>query len=220
MAKTRQNFEKDLKDLRQDILRLGSLVELAIDLAIQSLVKQDQELAEQVIAGDQIIDEIEQEIEHKCIILIATQQPMAKDLRRIGAGFKIITDLERMADYAVDIARSTNRIVGEPLVKPLIDIPMMAKLVQKMVRDCLDAYVREDVDLAQKVGEDDHQVDHLYGTVFNDLLELMTKEPSAVKQGSYLLFVARSLERIGDHATNVAEDVVFLVTGERKEIND
>lgn len=220
MAVTRQNFENALKDLQCDILRLGSMVEQAIDRAIQSLAKQDAELAQQVINGDNEIDHMDMEIEDKCIKLIATQQPIAKDLRKIGAGFKIITDLERMADYAVDIAKVTIRIHDEPLIKPLIDIPRMATLTQKMVHECLDAYVSENVDLARKVGNDDHEVDHLYATVFDDLMEIMTKKPTTVKQGTYLLLVARALERIADHATNVGEDVIFLVTGERKEIND
>lgn len=220
MAPTRQNYENELKDLQCAILRLGSLVELAIDMAVKSLIKQDADIANQVISGDQVIDNMELEIENKCLVLIATQQPIAKDLRKIGSALKIITDLERMADYAVDIARITNRIGREPLIKPLIDIPKMAKLSQSMVHNCLDAYVTENVDLAQKVGTDDHAVDHLYATVYDDLLQLIVNDSTTAKQGTHLLFVAKALERIADHATNIGEDVIYLVTGDRKEIND
>lgn len=219
MASTRQNFENELNELHQEILRLGSIVELAIDMAIEALVNQNANIANQVISGDTYINKIELDIENKCVTLIATQQPMAKDLRRISACLKSITDLERMADYAVDIARIAVRIDSEPHIKPLVDIPNMAKLTQRMVRDCLDSYVYENVELAKKVGNDDQDVDHLYSKVFNDLVEIMAKEPKNIKQGAHLLFVAKALERIADHATNIGEDVIYLVTGERKDIN-
>lgn len=217
---TRQSYQTALQELKQEILRMGSLVEEMIANAVLSLAHKDLELAGKVVAQDMIIDDLELEIESRCMKLIATQQPMAKDLRRIGSGFRIITDLERMADYATDIAEITQRLAGQPLIKPLIDIPRMAELAQKMVHDALDAYVREDVDLAYKMCRDDDEVDHLYSKVFKDLLAYMTEDPRTIYQATYLLFVGRYLERIADHATNIGEGVIFLVTGERKELND
>lgn len=216
----RQGFDNALRELQQDILRMGSLVEEAIALSIQSLVRQDEELARKVLDGDAVIDDLEMQIEEKCIRLIATQQPMAKDLRKIGVGFKIIGDLERMADHACDIARTTMRIGNEPFIKPLIDIPRMAEITQKMVKDSLDAYVREDVDLAQAMTRDDDLVDHLHSQIFRELLTYMMEDPHTIRQSTYLLFISRYLERIADHATNIGERVVYLVTGERKSLND
>jgi phosphate transport system protein len=145
---------------------------------------------------------------------------MAKDLRRISAGLKIITDLERMADYAEDIAKVAKKIAHQPLIKPLIDIPRMAHLAQKMVKEALDAYVQENAELAYQMAKDDDQVDSLHNQVFRELLVYMMEDPKTISQATYLLFVSRYLERIADHATNIGEDVIYLVTGERKELND
>lgn len=220
MLSHRSSFENELAELQQDILRMGSLVEEAIQNAIKALTERDVELAEQVKANDDLIDQLELEIENKCMRLIATQQPMAKDLRKIGVGFRIIADLERMADYASDIADITTKIAREPYIKPLIDIPKMAELTHLMVKDALDAYVNEDVELATQMCRDDDKVDHLHKRVFNELLELMIKDHKNIKQGTYLLFISRYLERIADHATNLGEDVIFLVTGEKKSLNN
>ncbi|HHP50436.1 MAG TPA: phosphate signaling complex protein PhoU [Moorella mulderi] len=219
---TRQAFQKALEDLQQDILRMGSVVEQAIAKAVESLAKLDIKLAEEVVQGDAIVDEMYLKIEGECLKLIATQQPMAKDLRRIAAGFKIIIDLERMGDHAVDIARTAQRIVerGEPLLKPLIDIPRMAELAQDMVKQSLDAYVKEDVDLAYQVAQADDLVDKLHNQVFRELLTYLIETPRNITQGIYLILVSLYLERIADHATNIAEEVIYLVTGERKELND
>jgi phosphate transport system protein len=216
----RVGFDNALRELQQDILRMGSLVEEAIALSIQSLVKQDQELAQKVIDGDAAVDEMEIQIEEKCIRLIATQQPMAKDLRKISTAFKIVGDLERMADHACDIARTTMRIGNEPFIKPLIDIPRMAEIAQKMVKDCLDAYVNEDVRRAQELTRDDDLVDHLHSQVFRELLTYMMEDPRTIRQSTHLLFISRFLERIADHATNIGERVIYLVTGERQLLND
>lgn len=216
----RVGFDNALRELQQDILRMGSLVEEAIALSIQSLVKQDQELAQKVIDGDAAVDEMEIQIEEKCIRLIATQQPMAKDLRKISTAFKIVGDLERMADHACDIARTTMRIGNEPFIKPLIDIPRMAEIAQKMVKDCLDAYVNEDVKRAQELTRDDDLVDHLHSQVFRELLTYMMEDPRTIRQSTHLLFISRFLERIADHATNIGERVIYLVTGERQLLND
>ncbi|OIQ62240.1 phosphate signaling complex protein PhoU [Neomoorella thermoacetica] len=221
-ATTRQGFQNSLEELQQNILRMGSIVEQTIAKSVECLAKQDDKMAAEVVEGDVVVDDLELLIENQCLKLIATQQPMAKDLRKIAAGFKIITDLERMADYSVDIARTAQRILatGQPLIKPLIDIPRMAELAQVMVKQSLDAYVREDTELAYRVARADDQIDSLHNQVFRELLVLMMEDPKTINQATHLLFVSRYLERIADHATNIAEDAIYLVTGERKELND
>lgn len=219
---TRQGFHQSLEYLQQEILRMGSIVEQVIAKAVESLAKLDAKIADEVIEGDKVVDDLELQIENQCLKLIATQQPMAKDLRKIAAGFKIITDLERIADYSVDIARVAKRIIdtGQPLIKPLIDIPRMAELAQGMVKRSLDANVHGDVDLAYAVAQEDDQVDHLHNQIFRELLVFMMEDPKTIGQATYLLFVSRYLERIADHATNIAEEAIYLETGERKELND
>lgn len=213
-------FEEKMNGLQEKLQYMGGLVEEAIARAIESLKKQDPNLARAVIEGDDRIDDLEQEIEEKCLEVIATQQPMARDLRRVATLFKMINDLERMADYATSIAKITIRIGQQPFVKPLVDIPRMAFLSQKMVKQSLDAYVREDVELALTVGTDDDEIDHLFGQIFRELLTIMMENPKTITQAAQLLFVGRWLERISDHATNIAEEVIFLVTGEKKNLND
>lgn len=220
MQNPRQSFENALSGLQQEILRMGSLVEEAISQSIEALVRQDHGLATKVLDNDTVIDEVEMQIEDRCIKLLATQQPMAKDLRRISAGFKIIGDLERMGDYACDIARTVHRIGDEPFIKPLIDLPRMAELAQQMVKESLDAYVQENIELAYSLSKDDDLVDHLHSQIFRELLTYMMEDPRTIKQATYLLFVSRYLERIADHATNIAERVIYLATGELHELND
>ncbi|MHB9093108.1 MAG: phosphate signaling complex protein PhoU [Eubacteriales bacterium] len=220
MSSTRHAFDRALEELQQEILRMGSLVEQAIYNAVHSLAKQDVPLADEVIEGDKIIDQMEYDIENRCLKLIATQQPIAGDLRKISTGFKIITDLERMADNSVGIARITKRIAGQPLIKPLVDIPRMAALARQMVKDGLDAYVKGDVDLARTLNDKDDQVDHIYSQIFRELLTYMMEDPKTITQATHLLFVGRYLERIADHATNIGERVVYLVTGELPDLND
>lgn len=214
------DYEKKMELLLAKLHQMGSLVEESIAGAVEALKKQNLNLAEKVIAEDDLIDRLELEIEEKCLQLIATQQPMAKDLRRVATLFKMINDLERMADYATDIGKITLRIGHEPLIKPLVDIPRMAFLSQKMVKQALDAYVREDLQLALTVANDDDEVDQLHGQIFRELLLIMMENPRTITQATHLLFVSRWLERIADHATNIAEEVVFLVTGEKKLLNE
>lgn len=216
----RVSFQRALEELQHDILRMGSLVEQSIYDSVQSLALQDLALAEKVIKGDDLIDNMETEIEDKCVGLLATQQPLATDLRTISAVFKIITDLERMGDHAIDIAKITKRIADQPLIKPLIDIPRMARITQEMVRDGLEAFVKRDVELAKKLCETDDEVDHIYAQIFRELLTYMLEDPRTISQATSLLFVGRYLERIADHATNIGERVIYLVTGERYNLND
>ncbi|MFU8794839.1 MAG: phosphate signaling complex protein PhoU [Dethiobacteria bacterium] len=213
-------FEEKMNWLQDKLQQMGNLVEESIALSIEALKSQDLELARKVIDGDDVIDDLEHVIEDKIIEFIATQQPMAKDLRRVATLFKMINDLERMADYATSIARITLRIADQPLIKPLVDIPRMAILSQKMVKQALDAYVREDVELAMTVGKDDDEVDKLFGQIFRELLTIMMENPKTITQATHLLFVGRWLERISDHATNIAEEVIFLVTGEKRNLNE
>lgn len=220
MASVRQNYENALNELQEKILTMGGLVEKTIVNAVESLAKQDLSLAQQVIDSDDVIDKLTEEIEEFCIRLIATQQPLAKDLRTIITGIKISTDLERIADYAVDIARVTKRIGEEPLIKPLIDIPRMANIIQLMVNQALDAYVHEDINLAKKLAKDDDEVDHIHAQIFRELLTFMMEDAKTIRQATSLLFVSKHLERIGDHATNLGESVIYLVTGERQELNN
>lgn len=216
----RSEFHKALDELQKDILKMGSLVEENIAMSVDSLARQDLQLAQTVFDVEESIDRMELEIEETCMRLIATQQPMAKDLRKIASAFKIITDLERMGDYSVDIAKVTKRIGTDPLIKPLIDLPRMAMLVQKMVKDSLDAYVTENEELAREVGCADDDVDQLHKQVFRELLVLMMENPRTISQATHLLFVSRSLERIADHATNISENVIYLVSGKRVDLND
>lgn len=220
MPSVRQNYEKALQDLQDKILKIGALAENSIEKSVQALSKLDQNLAMEVINNDDVIDQLTSQIEEDCIRLIATQQPLAKDLRTIITGIKISTDLERIADYSVAIARVVKRIGEGPLIKPLIDIPRMAAIIQHMVHEALDAYVREDVELAKKLAQEDDEVDHIYAQIFRELLTFMMEEPKTITQATSLLFVCKHLERIGDHATNLGESVIYLVTGEREGLNN
>lgn len=216
----RSSFDKALAELQQDILRMASLVEQAIYDSVQSLVKLDVTGAAQVIMGDEMIDELYLEIEDKCVKLIATQQPIARDLRVAITGLKILLSLERMADHAVDIARATMCLSGHPLtVKPLEYIPQIGRLVQQMVKDGLDAYVNGDVQKAREMCALDDEVDYIFAKAFRELVNGMMENPNTVMQSTYLLYVIRYLERIADHATNIGEAVIYLVTGERRELN-
>lgn len=217
---TRATFHSELDELKKDLLKMGTLVEEAIFKAVKSLAQKDSELAQQVIDHDDMVDAMELEIERNCLSLIALQQPIAGDLRLIGTALKIITDLERMGDHASDIAKTTIRLEGQPLIKPLVDIPRMAETAQRMVRDALRAYVDADPQAALEMIRADDEIDHLYSQIFRELLLIMMQDPRTITQATQLLFVASHLERIADHATNVGEWTIYMVTGERKELNN
>jgi phosphate transport system protein len=216
----RESFQEQLNNLRNYILLMGKLVETAIETAMAALKRQDLDLAEKVVMDDEKIDRLELDIERRCLSLLALQQPMARDLRFIGTALKINTDLERMGDYASNIAKVVLSLGEEPLIKPLVDLPRMADLAQKMVRENLAAYVNQDRDMALKAAMHDHDINILYHQVFNELLAFMTRDAANIKQATYLLFIARYLERIGDHATNLSEWIVYMITGERLELNE
>lgn len=215
---TRENFDRSLNELQLELLQMGSMVEEAIHFGVQSLAKQDLALARKVIDGDDSIDELSRRIEDDCIRLIALQQPIAKDLRVITTVLETVTDLERIADQGTNIAEIALKIGSEPLIKPLIDIPKMAQLTETMVRESLRAFVDRDVELAKKTCLSDDAVDELFETLENELTGLILAggESHRIVQAMNLLFAARYLERVGDHATNIGERVIYLVTG-RKE---
>jgi phosphate transport system protein len=216
---TRETFDRELASLQDDLLRMGALVEEAVRRSIEALRSRSVEGAEAVIAADDAIDALHLELEERCLMLMATQQPMAKDLRTIAAVWAMTMDLERIGDHAVDIARATKRMADQPLLKPLIDVPRMAEMVQRMLRTGLDAFVQRDAGLAQQMAAADDAVDHLYGQVFRELLTYMIEDPHNIQRATYLLFSAQALERMGDHATNIAERVIYMVTGTLKELN-
>lgn len=216
----RNAFHAQMDDLQREIVRMGQLVAEMIDNATLSLARQDTDLAARVVREDDEIDQLLVQIEMKSLQLMALQQPMARDLRALGTGLKLVTDLERMADHATDIAEVTLKLAGERLIKPLVDIPRMASLAQRMTREALEAYVRQDERAARAMIEQDHEIDALYRAIFDELVELMQKDPTVVRQATHLLHVAMSLERIGDHATNLGEWTIYLLTGELEELNN
>jgi phosphate transport system protein len=208
-----RKLEHDLSDLKDRVLRMGSLVEDAIRKSIRALVERDRDLALAVIDGDSIINTHDVEIEEECIRLLAIWQPTGSNLRFITTAIKIITDLERMGDLAVDICERTIELMDEPQLKPYIDIPRMAEASQKMLKDSLDAFVEKDADLAVKVCAADDFVDNLNQQIFNELLIYMLQDPKNIARAVRLTYVAKYLERVGDHATNIAEMVVYMVKG-------
>jgi phosphate transport system protein len=208
-----RHFHQELKELKEDLLKMGSLVETAIHDAVSGLVSRDSKLAERTIKEDEKINTREISIEKKCLQLLALQQPMAADLRFIVSTLQIIKDLERMGDQAVNIAERALILNQEPPVKPFIDLPKMATLVESMLKDSLDAFVNRDVKKAKNVCEGDDQVDNYNEKIFHELLSIMIKDQTTVSRAVYLILIGRSLERIADHATNIAEDVIYMVEG-------
>lgn len=217
---TRHYFDKELEILHLDLIKMGSLVEESIENTIVALKKQDMELAEKVFTNDDVIDELERKIEKRCLNLIARQQPLAKDLRTIGTALKIITDMERIGDHSADIAEITLRMASEKYIKPIVDIPRMAELAKKMVNKAIDSYVKQDVDLAKEVCESDDEVDDIFTKIKFELIAITKNDPQSIDQIINFLFIAKYLERMGDHATNIAEWVIFNVTGEHNNMNE
>ena len=216
---TRHLFDKSLEELNENVMQIGNLVNGRIEDAIKSLSTQDFELANQVITGDLYINELQSALEEKCMLLIATQQPFAKDLRKIVAAFKISINLERIGDLAVDIAKHTIRTGNKGLLKPLVDLPRMAEIVRSMVIKGIEASKTEDTEAAQAMAKMDDDVDHLYNQVFRELLVFMMEDPKTINQATHLIFVGRFLERMGDYCTNIAEEVVYVATGKRSDLN-
>ncbi|MBI2858060.1 MAG: phosphate signaling complex protein PhoU [Chloroflexi bacterium] len=210
---TRRELDQKLKDLQDNMLLMGSMVEQAIEKSVEALKNRDLELSRKVVEDDTIVDRKRLEIEEKCIQTIATQEPVASDLRFIIAIINIIVDLERMADHAEGIAKISLMMGDQPPLKPLIDIPRMAQKSSEMLRRALDTFVTRDISEAMKVCSDDDEVDALYNQVYRELLTFMIQDARTIDRATHLLWAAHNLERIGDRATNIAERVVFLVTG-------
>jgi len=208
-----RQFSVELEELHEKVLQMGGQVESAIHRSVRALVERDAELARQVLRDEARVNQMEIEIDNLTTRLFALRQPMAKDMRFLTATMKINTDLERMGDLAVNIAQRTLSLVAMPAVKPLIDIPKMAQLVESMLLRVLDAFVKADPEVARAVLLADDEVDALRDSVYQELVSYMQKDPTTVPAAVDLIFVARNLERIADHATNIAEDVVFLVQG-------
>lgn len=208
---TETHFQKELDELKESLLKMATLVEEMIRDAVQSLVKRDSDLAQKTFKGEDRINAMEIVIEDMCLKLLALRQPVATDLRFITSAMKIVTDLERMGDQAVNIAERAISLNQEPQLKPYIDIPRMAEITQSMVRGVLDAFVNRDSKLARSVCERDNLVDGLNDQVFRELLTYMISDSKTITRAVDLMIVSRCLERIADHATNIAEDVIFVV---------
>jgi phosphate transport system protein len=215
----RQIFEEQIQELLEELLEMGDMVTAAIRRSIQALADQDEELARQVIDFDDEINAVQQEIDEKCLVLIATQQPMASDLRIILAVSAIAGELERIGDYTEGIARLAIKLSSRPLLKPLIDIPRMAEESLRMLTVALEAFAKQDVEAARSVGNADDTVDGLYDQIYRELLVFMMEDPRTITQATHLLWVAHNLERIADRTTNIAERVVFIDSGEVVDLN-
>lgn len=210
---TDRRYEAELKNLHVTILEMGGLVEKQIASAVGALINRDDEQARQIIERDHTINRMDVEVDELCLRLLALHQPAARDLRLITTGLKITTDLERVGDMAVNVCERVLELNREPQLKPFIDIPRMAEVAQRMLRESLDSFVREDTDLALAVCREDDLIDGLTSQLFNELLAYMIQDPRSISRAIPLLFIAKYLERIADHATNIAEMVVFMVKG-------
>jgi phosphate transport system protein len=207
-----RHFQEELELLKRRLLEMGGLAEENVRLAVRGLVDRDHDVIARVMTGDEPLNNLHIEIDSRCFTLLALYQPMAADLRTIVAAFKINTDLERVGDLAVNIAEAARRYSSHAPVKKLIDIPRMATIAQSMLRDALDAFVRRDLALAQSVLNEDDRLDELKTQIFRELLTYMLQDPGTIEPALDLILVSRHLERIGDHATNIAEDVIFIVS--------
>jgi phosphate transport system protein len=219
-APIRQTFEEQLSALQQDVVRMGSLAADAVQKAIEALAQRDVELADQVMEIENQIDALNLDIESRAVQLLALQQPMARDLRTIAGVLRIIADIERIGDYSVDTARQARDLADQPLMKPLVDIPRMARLVRKMLHDSLTAFVHRDLDLAMQAVHQDDEVDHAYRSLHDELIEYIRRDPSLTAQAISLLLIGVYLERMADHVTNMGERIWYMETGELKELHE
>lgn len=215
---TRETLDRKTQELLDEILLLGSKVEEAILTAVDALKKRDMDTAQRVYKGDSEINKKRYEIENETLILIATQQPMARDLRVMASIIEIAGELERMGDYAKGIALISIRIGDDPLIKPLIDVPRMAEITADMLHRALGAFVDNDLETARKIPKEDDEVDALYNQVYRELLTFMIKDPSTIDNATYLIWVAHNLERTADRVTNICERILFIESGEMVEI--
>jgi phosphate transport system protein len=216
---TRESFRKYIKDLEREVTQMGEMVITAIQRSVEALKTLDTAKAQQIISDDALINKKRWDIEGECVDLIATQQPVASDLREIVAILCIVGELERMGDYAEGIGKIVIMHGGQPLVKPLVDIPQMAEKTVTMLRKSLDAFLRRDAQEASAICSQDDQVDLLYDQVYRELLSYMIENPATITRATYLIWTSHNLERIADRVTNICERIVFLVTGTAAELN-
>jgi len=210
---TDKKYEEELKKLREEILYMGGLVEDQIQKAVKSLVDRDSEMAQIIIERDHEVNRLDVEIDDLCIRLLALHQPAGKDLRFITTGLKVTTDLERIGDMSVNLCERALELNQEPQLKPYIDIPRMARIAQRMIRESLDAFVREDTDLALKVCKDDEAIDQLNSQIFREVISFMIEDPHTINRAMKISSISKYLERMADHATNIAEMVIFMAKG-------
>lgn len=216
---TRTEYLQSLEHLRGDVVAMSSMVDKAISQSIEALMKQDVLMAEAIVSGDLAINRQRWDIEEAALLIIATQAPMASDLRNVSAAIHIVTDLERMGDHAAGNARIVLDTASEPLLKPLVDIPRMAEIARSMLNDAITSYIEQDPETARITAERDDEVDALYDQIYRELLTYMLADPSTINRATHLLWVAHNMERIADRVTNICERVVFAATGELTEIN-
>ena len=216
----RKTFETEIKQVKDDVLMLGSMVEESILNTVDALKKRDVKAAQKILEGDRVINKKRYEIESQLMVLIATQQPMAHDLRLLASIIEVISELERMGDYAKGIANINIRMGNETLLKPLIDIPRMAEKGADMLHRALTAFVNEDIETARKIPVEDDVVDGLYLQIYRELMTFVIADPTNIERANWLLWVAHNLERFADRVTNICERTVFVATGELTEIND
>ena len=216
----RQTFDEELQALQEDVVRMGSLAAAAVQTAVQALAEHKLALADRVMEIENQIDALNLDIEGRAVRLLALQQPMARDLRTIVAVLRIITDVERIGDYSVDISRQARVLASQPLFKPLVDIPRMAHLVQKMLHDTLEGFVHQDLELAMKAVKQDDEVDYAYHTLHDELVEFVSRDPGLAPQAFSLLLIGVYLERMADHVTNIGERIWYMNTGELKELHE
>lgn len=215
----RATLDEGTSAIKDDLLRMQKLVDQSIVRSLDSLVRRDQTVAQQVVDEDVAVNDLRFKIEEACLSLIATQQPAASDLRSVIAAMHMVVEMERMADHATGIAKTVIMMGDEPLLKPLIDIPKMAELAREMLSESLEAYNERNAEKARKVAARDDEMDGLYRAIFEELVEIMSKTPGSATRATYLLWCAHNLERIGDRVTNIAERVVFVNTGDMRELN-
>lgn len=206
-------FDEELKNLKEKLLRMAALVEEAVEMSLEALQAQKEQSAQEVLKREEAVNLLDVEIDETCLRLLALRQPMAGDLRFITSAMKIGSDLERMGDLAVNVAEQALILSKLPLLKPLIDIPRMGRLVQAMVRDSINAFINRDENLARNICERDDEIDNLDDQIFRELLTYMMQDPGAITRAVALILVGRNLERLADHATNIGEDVIYLVRG-------
>lgn len=216
---TRRVLDRELQQIQDDLLRMGGLIDSAISRAMKALAVRDLRLAREVVSEDSQVNALRFQIEQACLTIFATQQPTASDLRLVVATIILASELERMGDYAAGNARTVLRMGDEPLLKPLVDMPRMAEIDREMLHDVLDAYVARDATAARNVAARDDELDNLYNQIFREILTYILEDPTVTTRALYLLFSAHNLERIGDRVVNIAERVIFMNSGEMRELN-